>query len=173
MFSNRITSSAMCFAAACGVSLAIAGRAAAQGLRTQHVVTTSFAIEAAEAALGNCKEKGWNVSIVIVDPNGDVIVSLRDDHAGYHTLEIARRKAFTAAVSGTATAIWGANVAAGRRPPDPNLVYVEPLLLAPGGVPIIADGETVGAIGVSGGTGPTADSDCANAGIAKISARLK
>lgn len=154
-------------------AIAVASPQAAEGLRTQRIITTALAIEAAQRALVACEDKGWNVSVVVVDPNGDVIVSMRNDRAGMHTLEVARRKAFTAAVSHTPTAVWGANVAAGRRPPDPNLVYVEPLLLAPGGLPILVGEEEVGAIGVSGGIGPDADASCGSAGLAKVAARLK
>jgi uncharacterized protein GlcG (DUF336 family) len=143
------------------------------GLRTQRIISTALAVEAAQVAMSDCEAKGWNVSVVVVDPNGDIIASMRNDRAGMHTLEVARRKAYTAAVSHTATAIWGANVAAGKRPPDPNLVYVEPLLLAPGGVPILVGDEEVGAIGVSGGIGANADASCADAGINKVSERLK
>jgi uncharacterized protein GlcG (DUF336 family) len=144
-----------------------------QGLRTQRIIVAALAVEAAQTAVKFCADKGWNVSVVVVDLNGDTIVSIRDDRAGVHTLNIAQRKAFTAAATRTATAVWGANIAAGRRPPDPNLVYAEPLLFAPGGVPIMVGNEAVGAIGVSGGIGPDADASCANAGIAKVLERLK
>jgi uncharacterized protein GlcG (DUF336 family) len=147
--------------------------AGAQGLRTQRIIVTALAVEAAQTAVKFCADKGWNVSVVVVDLNGDTLVSIRDDRAGIHTLDIARRKAFTAAAARAPTAVWGANIAAGRRPPDPNLVYAEPLLFAPGGVPIMVGAEAVGAIGVSGGIGPDADASCANAGIAKVVDRLR
>jgi uncharacterized protein GlcG (DUF336 family) len=158
-------------AVACLVAASCA--ATAQGLRTQRVIVSALAVEAAQTALQFCATKGWNVSVVVVDLNGDTIASIRADRAGIHTLDIARRKAFTAAAARAPTAVWGANIAAGKRPPDPNLVYAEPLLFAPGGVPILVGEEVVGAIGVSGGIGLDADASCANAGIAKVLDRLK
>ena len=153
--------------------LALSGAAAEPGLRTHRIIVSALAVEAAQSAVSFCAARGWNVSVVAVALNNDTLVSIRDDRAGIHTLDIARRKAFTAAAARTPTAVWGANIAAGRRPPDPNLVYAEPLLFAPGGVPILVGEEAVGAIGVSGGIGPDADASCASAGIARVLERLK
>ena len=43
-----------------------------------------------------CKANGYPVSAVVVDRAGEVIVALRADNAGPHTMENARRKAYTA-----------------------------------------------------------------------------
>src|SRR2546427_10744671 len=50
----------------------------------------------AENALADCKAKGYAVSVVVVDRGGDTMVALRNDDAGPHTMENARRKAYTA-----------------------------------------------------------------------------
>src|SRR5713101_1006862 len=50
----------------------------------------------AETAMASCAEKGFAVSVVVVDRAGETLVALRGDNAGPHTLENARRKAYTA-----------------------------------------------------------------------------
>jgi uncharacterized protein GlcG (DUF336 family) len=48
--------------------------------------------------------KGYRVSTVVVDRAGEVIIAMRADNAGPHTMEIARRKAYTARSFRTSTA---------------------------------------------------------------------
>jgi Haem-degrading len=50
----------------------------------------------AENALADCKARGYEVSVVVVDRGGDTVVALRADDARPHTMENARRKAYTA-----------------------------------------------------------------------------
>ena len=50
----------------------------------------------AENALEDCKAKGYPVSVVVVDRGGNTVVALRADNASVHTMENARRKAYTA-----------------------------------------------------------------------------
>src|SRR4030081_1217188 len=55
-----------------------------------------MALTIATGALEDCKAKGYAVSVVVVDGGGDVMVALRANDAGPHTMENARRKAYTA-----------------------------------------------------------------------------
>src|SRR5262245_27656651 len=50
----------------------------------------------AENALEDCKARGYAVSVVVVDRGGNTVVALRGDNASVHTMENARRKAYTA-----------------------------------------------------------------------------
>ncbi len=50
----------------------------------------------AEAAQAECKSKGYNTSVAVVDRAGQVLVILRDEQATAQTAEMARRKAYTA-----------------------------------------------------------------------------
>jgi uncharacterized protein GlcG (DUF336 family) len=50
----------------------------------------------AENALEDCKARGYAVSVVVVDRAGLNVVALRADGASPHTMENARRKAYTA-----------------------------------------------------------------------------
>src|SRR5882672_6681476 len=93
---------------------------------------------------------------------------VRDDGSGPHTIDFSRKKAFSALTfkrtSGETGKAWAEN------PPAPN---IDGTTGAPGGVPIKAGTQVIGAIGVSGAPGGDKDEACANAGIAKIAAELK
>src|SRR5437016_5701256 len=68
----------------------------AQGVVTQKTLSLGLAKAMAEAALAECKTKGYNTAVVVVDRAGQPIVTLRDENATAQMTEMARRKAFTA-----------------------------------------------------------------------------
>jgi uncharacterized protein GlcG (DUF336 family) len=100
-------------------------------------------------------------------------VLLRGDGAGPHLLDSARRKAYTAASSNSRTSAMSKAVDERSGVPDPHLVYLEGVLMVGGGVPILAGGELIGAIGVAGSPGSVHDEECADAAIARIAPQLK
>lgn len=123
-----------------------------------------LALEAAQA----CRKQGYQVSVSVVDRNGNILAMLRDPLAGAHTLEVSRQKAYTAATFQTATTAMQDFDA---------LRFAPEVLLVGGGVPIKVGGHFYGAIGVSGApakkiTGDV-DEECALAGIAVISEVLE
>ncbi|HLH32300.1 MAG TPA: heme-binding protein, partial [Terriglobia bacterium] len=69
---------------------------AGQGLVTQRNLSLPMAKTIAEAALAECKSKGFSTAVAVVDRAGQVMVILRDDQATGQQAEMARRKAFTA-----------------------------------------------------------------------------
>ena len=77
------------------LSLLLSLPAAAQ-LITHRDLSLSMALAMATGALDACKARGYTVSVVVVDRGGDTLVALRGDEAGPHTMENARRKAYTA-----------------------------------------------------------------------------
>jgi glc operon protein GlcG len=90
-------------------------------------------------------ELGAAVSIAIVDQAGILLSFERLQGAKVHTVELAQRKARTAALLAISTAVLETMARDGR------LQNSEVLALA-GGVPVIHAGECPGAIGVSGAT---------------------
>src|SRR5271165_4772355 len=62
------------------------------------VLTAALALEAAEAAVAACKAQGYNVTVTIVDRTGTPKLILVGDGARPLTLEVTRRKAYTAAM---------------------------------------------------------------------------
>jgi uncharacterized protein GlcG (DUF336 family) len=124
----------------------------------------------AEEAVAACAAKTYAVSAVVVDRDGETIVEMRGDNAAPHTMENARRKAYTAMTFKQTTAEYAKKLL------DPNSVAHQQVTLPnviaiPGGVPIKAGDEIVGGIGVSGS--PGVDEDCVNAALDKVKDQLQ
>ena len=77
--------------------------AQAQGLVTQKILSLGLAKTIAEAALAECKTKGFATSVAVVDRAGQLLVLLRDEAASAQMAEMARRKAYTARMFRTST----------------------------------------------------------------------
>lgn len=148
----------------------LCGPAGAQGVVTQRTLSLAMARTIADAALAACKSKGFNTSVAVVDRAGDVLVILRDEGATTQTVEMARRKAYTARMFRVSTADFQKRTAA-----DPALAPqrdVADILALGGGVPIDLGSETIGGVG-SSGSSQEQDDACARAGIAKVAELLK
>ena len=107
------------------------------------------------AATADAQDKGFAVSIAIVDAGGHVLLLERMDGGRFHTVHSARTKAACAASNRRPTTTRGAE---GQ---DLDLLHAVGLSLAAGperwtpmegGLPIMLDGECVGGIGVAGAT---------------------
>lgn len=147
-----------------------AGRVNAQGLVTQRSLSLGMAKTIAEAAQGECRAKGYHTTVAVVDRAGQLLVLLRDEQAGPHTVEMARRKAYTARIFRSTTAEFQR-----RTTPDQPINGQRELtdvLALSGGVPIKLGDETIGAVGSAGST-LESDDACAKAGIAKVADQLK
>ena len=142
--------------------------ALSQDLLTQKVISLDMAQTMAQAAVVQCRANGYRVSATVLDNGGNLKVVIRDDGAGLGSLDLSRRKAYSALIfrrtSGESVKIFGAMT------PPPSIAGT--VMLA-GGVPIKVGTETIGAIGVSGAPGGDKDEVCADAGIAKIAEKLK
>ena len=152
-----------------GISLALPGRAAAQGVVTERNLSLAMAKTIAEATLAECKSKGFNTAAAVVDRAGQVLVMLRDENATVQTLEMARRKAYTARMFRVTTLEFQ------KRTADPALAAqrdVADILALGGGVPIQVGKETIGGVASSGSNQETDDA-CARAGIAKVADLLR
>jgi uncharacterized protein GlcG (DUF336 family) len=130
----------------------------------------SMAVAAAEAAMEACAAKGYATSAVVVDRDGETLVEMRGDGASIHTLENARRKAYTANTFKQPTGEYA------KKLQDPNSVAHQQVTLPnviaiDGGLPIKAGNEVIGGIGVSGS--PGVDSECSSAGLDKIKDQLQ
>ncbi len=143
-------------------SLMPVSRAIAQ-MRTAHVVAAEGAQRAVAAALAEAKKQGWNVSIAVVDNSGELVGFLRMDNAVPGSGDISLAKARTAARLKRPTRSLDSTLTAGRIAilGLPGVTPVE------GGVPIIVNGEVIGAVGVSGATSAQ-DAQLAQAGAAAV-----
>jgi uncharacterized protein GlcG (DUF336 family) len=151
-----------------------------QELMTQKALPVDMALAIAEGALEQCRSDGSRVSVTVVDGTGLTKVFIRDDRSGPHTIDLSQRKAYTAftyqRTSGEQARYWAS------LPPPP--FTVNGTVALPGGVPIKAGNEVIGAIGVSGSAEPppgkdlgvltgNADEKCAMAGLSKVANKLK
>src|SRR5205809_6352863 len=153
-----------------GVVAILSGRASAQGVVMQRTVSLNMAKIIAEATLAECKSKGYNTAVAVVDRAGQVLVMMRDENGSAQQVEMARRKAYTARMFRTTTLEFQKRTAT-----DPTLAAqrdVADILALGGGVPIQVGNETIGAVG-SSGSSQEMDDACAKAGIAKVKDLLK
>ncbi|GII42041.1 GlcG/HbpS family heme-binding protein [Planotetraspora phitsanulokensis] len=105
-----------------------------------------------EAALGKADEIGQPMNVAVVDGGGHLLAFARQDGAILGSVDIAVRKARTAALMAMTTEELGVSAA-----PGGPLYGIEAtndgLVIFGGGVPLTGtDGEVAGAIGVSAGT---------------------
>lgn len=123
-------------------------------------LTPEAALRLAQAAMQTCQKQGFQVAVAVSDRAGILQVLLRDRFAGPHTVDVASNKAWTAASfrqdTLTLSRVTAEPLTGGQRH-FPRFVAVG------GGLPIVAGGALVGAIGVSGAPGGEADEGCARA----------
>lgn len=106
----------------------------------------------------------WPVTIAIVDDGGHLLWLQRLDDAPLTSVEIATGKAYTSAMGRRTSKMYEEMVATGRH----SLLSIPGgLTLVEGGEPIVINGETVGAVGVSGAKSPQ-DAQVARAGISHL-----
>lgn len=97
-------------------------------------------------AMGYAKEKGWNIAVVVTDDGGHPIVIARADGTSPVSVYIAQEKAKTAAIARRETALFEQEINNGR-----IAFTTAPVQGAlEGGIPLIVDSETIGAIGIAG-----------------------
>ncbi|HXW23739.1 MAG TPA: heme-binding protein [Xanthobacteraceae bacterium] len=154
--------------AVAALTLGIAGPASAQLIERKDL-SYAVAKAVAENALEACKARGYAVSVAVVDRAGLTVVSLRADGASPHTMENARRKAYTAMTFKMTTAEFIKRMATEpvRREQTtlPNVIAID------GGVPIKVGNDVIGGVGLSGS--PGVDTECVMAGMEKVKDQLQ
>ena len=139
---------------------------ASEGTVTFEVLTPETALQAAQAALENCRAAGYQVAVAIVDRFGGIQVVLRDQLAAPRTVDTAVGKARTAAGFRTNTTDMVSVTAEGT--PQAEIRNLPGVIVIGGGMFIEAAGSLGGGIGVSGAPGPHLDDICAQTGIDNI-----
>lgn len=150
-------------------SLAPAG--AQEALVTIKVLNPDVAMELARAALDDCRKRGYQVAVAVVDRFGVTQVMLRDRFAGPHTPATAAGKAWTAVSFRTNTTDLVAASKEGT--PQAGVRNLPGAVLLGGGVMVETGGSIVGGVGVSGAPGGEADEACAKAGIEAVRDKLE
>jgi uncharacterized protein GlcG (DUF336 family) len=131
-------------------------------------VTLEEARTAVRAGLESAKEQGVGMAIAVVDYAGQLVAFERADDAAWIVSEIAWRKARTSAAfgkpSGDREQSWAERPFFAQ-----SVIGLGDFIVGKGAVPIIRDGEVLGAIGASGGL-PEQDLVAAEAAAAAIAA---
>ena len=99
-----------------------------------------------ERAVTEARRRGFRMAFAVVEPSGELVAFARMDDVQYGSIEVSQRKAESAARFRGATSGAEERLAGGRM----AILAIEGMTPVAGGVPIVADGRVVGAIGVSG-----------------------
>ncbi len=148
------------------LTFAAAGACAQGATYTARSLTPEAALKATLAALEDCRKRGYQVAVAVVDRAGVAHTMLRDRFAGPHTVNTAINKGYTAVSFRVDTLELSKQTQAGS--PSSGVREIPNVVAVGGGVLIQAGGSLLGAIGVSGAPGGEADEACARAGIAAI-----
>ena len=164
------------------VVLSVAFAAAPAALNAQGIIHTQklsaqLANELVGESVATCAKNGYKVVAVVVDLDGVRQALLRGDGAPIHSVDNAYYKAYTVASLGLVRKEETTKQMADRlakNPPSnvpqtqlPNVTYAQ------GAIAIVAGGQTIAGLGVSGAPGGNLDEECARAALGKIKDRLK
>ncbi len=144
------------------VIVLFAGTVSAQ-LSERKALTLAAAKKMAAAAEAEARKNNWNVVIAIVDEAGNLIFLERMDEVQLASVEVAQRKARSAALYRRPTKVFAERLAGG----DQGVLQLPGAMPMEGGVPVLVDGKVIGAIGVSG-VQSQQDGQIATAGVAAL-----
>ncbi len=133
-------------------------------MKTKSVLELADVKRIAAAAEAEAQNNQWAVSIAIVDDGGHLLWLQRLDGAAAISAQIAPAKAHTAALGRRESKIYEDIINGGRM----SFLSAPALQgMLEGGVPILRDGQCIGAVGVSG-VKSSEDAQIARAGIAAL-----
>jgi uncharacterized protein GlcG (DUF336 family) len=132
-------------------------------LADKKALTLAVAKRIAAAAEEVANKNNWNMFVAVVDDGGNLMYLERMDDSQLASLDVSIAKARCALLFKRPTKVMEDAVAGGRTVVMtlPNAVPVE------GGLPLMAYGKIVGAIGISGATSPQ-DGIVAKAGVDEL-----
>ena len=124
-------------------------------------ISLENAKKAAAPALAEARKNNWTVAVAIVNPDGTLIYFEKMDGTQNGSAQVAMDKARSAALFKRPTKAFQDALAAGGE--GLRILRLEGASPVEGGIPLLADGKIIGAIGVSGATSAQ-DGQCAKAG---------
>jgi uncharacterized protein GlcG (DUF336 family) len=159
MLSRAKTARAAALALTAAASFVVPAVAHSQLLDSK-VVSLQAAKTMAVAAEAEAKKHGWSVAVAVVDVSGNLIVFDRMDDVQIGSVDVAIQKARTAARFRRPTKALADALAANGN----GILSVRDAVAVAGGIPIVADGKVIGAVGCSGMTSDQ-DATAAQAGV--------
>jgi uncharacterized protein GlcG (DUF336 family) len=115
-------------------------------MKTRPELTLEDCLKIYAAAEAEARRNSWKVAVAILDDGGHLLHFARMDGATPANAGIALEKGRTAAISRRSTGKWQEFVKGGRI----EMIKMPGILPVQGGLPIVADGACIGAVGVSG-----------------------
>jgi len=136
------------------------------GLVSRRHLSLDLALALLARVREEAEARDLSLAAAVVDSAGDVLASQRMDGAALGAMQLAVGKAYTAASWATPSGEFGQSTQPGGddwgwNTTDPRVVVYA------GGVPLLVEGELVGAIGASGGTA-TEDEECVAAAASAL-----
>ncbi len=128
-------------------------------------ITLEEARRVISAAEQKAQEIGQPMDIAVVDAGGNLKAHVRMDGAFIGSIDISINKAFTSIAFETQTKDLAPQTQSGQPLFGLNTTNNGRVVIFPGGIPLVRDGEVVGAVGVSTGT-VEQDQEVAEAGAA-------
>ena len=151
------------FVGAFVLSLLCAGGASAAELATKTALTLEVAKVLSAASEAEASKNNWSVVIAIVDDGGRLLHLVRRDGTQIASVDVAQGKARSAVGFKRPTKVLEDTIAGGRN----AMLGIEGLTPVQGGLPLVVNGETIGAVGVSGVTSQQ-DEQVAAAAVAAL-----
>jgi uncharacterized protein GlcG (DUF336 family) len=152
-----------------GLACALALPANAE-LLARKDLPANIAVTIAQTAMATCNANGYRVSATVVGRNGEVLVQIRGDGTGPHTMENSFKKAFTARTFRIPSGEMEERL---KKNPQMGAQFLTGFTTARGALPIVVGEEVIGAAGVSGAPGGEKDEACVKAGLEKVADQLK
>ena len=117
------------------------------------MITLEKAQSVIAAGIAKAKEIGQPMNIAVVDAGANLTAFTRMDGAWLGSIDIAVNKAFTSRAFDITTRDLGSNSQPGNQFYGIHVSNHGRVMIFAGGVPLKANGQVVGAVGVSGGSG--------------------
>ena len=129
------------------------------------MLTLDQAQKMAAKALEKAKDLGIEITVCVVDDDGTLLTSQRMENAFPISPEFAMAKAYTSAVLKMPSGDVGKYATPGQPYYGITSAFGGKLMVIAGGLPIVENGITIGAIGVGGSPDPGQDLICAQAAL--------
>ena len=132
-------------------------------MQSKAVLTQADVSKVLDAAQQEAERENWAITVAVTDDGGHLLALRRLDGAAPFTADVAANKARSAAMGRKETQVFEEMINAGRT----AFVSAPMQALLSGGVPIIVDGQVVGAVGISG-VKPDQDVQVAKAAVSVL-----
>ena len=116
-------------------------------------VTLADAKRMIDAGEKKAVEIGQPMNIAVADAGGNIVAHVRMDGAWLGSIDISQKKAYTSRAFDIATKDLAEHSQSGKQFFGIHASNNGKIMIFAGGVPLKKDGQVVGAVGVSGGSG--------------------